>query len=207
MLKHYMEVFLGIFSGSSQGSEGIILVGGAILLIIGIVNLFIRKFRVRGIFMIISALFYSVLFCLSLNLELDQSFMIAAAVVAVVLNILNWLFACGISFTQLLKGIGGLVIILAIGSGVLGFIGGVILEFLPKDIPCLWQFFLLIFLFVLDLAAFVGASIVKSDTGELEFTSDYDDTIRWATGNEQSVDTVSMWSDSDDSGSDSGDVY
>ena len=207
LLKHYIDIFLASFSGPQKGHEALVLVGSVIMLIMGIVHLFRRKYRFTGIFMMLDALLYAFLFCLSLNIELDKTFMAIACIIALGANILNWLFGCGVSFKSLLKGVGCLILILVLGSSLLGVIAEIVQAFLPKDIPCVWQFWVLILLFVLELAAFIGAHILKSDPAGPSSSSHDDDPLKWITEDTQIVDTASMSSGANSSDGGSGDVW
>lgn len=200
-MKELLDILIGIFP-EPTGLEVVILVASGILLLVGIVNLFMEGFRISGLFKIIDALFYAVLFLLSANTELSPSVFWTACGIAVVVNILNWMLGCGVSFVGLLKGVLCLILILVLCSGALGVVGGMMIEMLPKNMPCLWQFFLLVCLFALELSAFVYVHIVESDYSDSTSSSD-DDSLKWVTGDEQFVDTVSMWGGDSDSDSDS----
>lgn len=199
-MKALLDILISIFP-EPTGLEFMILVAGGILLLVGIVNLFMEGFRISGLFKIIDALLYTAVFLLSANTELTTAVFGTICGIAVVINILNWLLGCGISFKSFLKGVFSFVIILAVSSGALGMVGGMLKEMLPKNMPCLWQFLLLTFLFALELAAFVGTHVMKADYSDDPSSRDDDDLVKWATGDEQSVDTVSMWDG--DSSSDS----
>lgn len=201
----YLEVFRNAFSGNMTPISTVILGAGVILLIVGIVHLLIPGRRGEGIFLVLDALFFTPALFLSANMEMDISFYLILCGAALLLNILNWFLNCRVTFGQFMKGILVLVVILVMGSGALGFVGGFFIELLPKDLPSLAQFLVLIFFLVLEAAAYIGSWLMDPSFAHTSTNSShYEDPVLWATGDEVGVDTVAMSADdSSDSGADS----
>ena len=205
----YCNALLEILFQPKDTMEIIILIAGGILLVLGFVNLFREKFLARGIFMIIDAVFYTAVCLLSANMILSVEFLLGVIVIGMLLNLLNWPIACGVSVWKYLLSlavIGGTV-----GTVVVAIVFVPLMKVLPQTLPSKDQFLGVLLLVGLELVAYVGASVNKSDkngstSGSSGSSTDDPFDLRHYTDSGDSYSTIDMALLMDDD-SDSGDIY
>ena len=188
-------VFRRMIMDGFQDTEILVLIGGAIIFLIGLIFLFISGKRLCGLFAIINALFYTFAFFFAANRYATEATALLFFCLGFLVNILTWIAVTPFTAKEVFKGLFIGCFALALFSGVAGAILSVIAEMIPLQGTELLQMMVLIISLLFGIIAFCfsgGFSEGNGSSGD----SGYDDplSLRDMTGDESGgVDTTGLW--------------
>ena len=177
-----------------QDTEILVLIGGAIIFLIGFIFLFINGKRLCGLFAIINALFYTFAFFFAANRYATETTVGLFFVLGLLVNIFTWITVTPFTAGEVFKGFFIGLLAVALFSGVAGAILTVIAEMLPFQGIELVQMMVLIISALFGIIAFCFSGGYSSGGGSSGSGKDrIDDLLDNMTDDVNSVDTTGLW--------------